>query len=142
MLARKLVSLGAVVATLTLSGVAFSGGGTDNVRLLAFDEKSELLSAWDQVNNQFGTFQHGEFTQHLPGIFHSGPPAIPPDPCIVFMRVYNTEVHFFERHAHRHANPERERALLLSIALLSSAHCNATISSDSTGRLLTFQPHE
>ena len=46
------------------------------------------------------------------------------------------------QHIAQHPNAEKSRALLVTITLLSSAACAATITTDGDGNLLSFQPHQ
>jgi hypothetical protein len=127
---RKLVAAGALLGLLTVSGAAFSGDGGERVTLVGFDERSQVLVTWDSTNNQISAFQHGNFTTHVPAVLGEINPAIPPDPCLVFMHRYNAQV----------AHPDHGRALLVTISLMAVARCSATITTDAQGNLLSFQP--
>jgi hypothetical protein len=138
MLARKLLTLGAVLGVLTVSGAAFSGQ-TENVTLIAFDPNTELLSTWDIPNNRIGVYLHGDFTNHLPGVINHTIIQIPPDPCHGFINAYNAQV---TQIARRGLDPTRRTALLVVIAHMAAAQCGATIDTDPQGNLVSFQPHD
>ena len=129
MFARKLVAAFAVLGIMTVSGVAVSGAGRP-VTLLNFEESSQLLYAVDG-DNRIGVFQHGPFTNHLPGYVING---IPPDPCHGFINAYNAQISRVRADAPR-------TSMLVIISHLSAAHCEATIDADANGNLLSFQPH-